>query len=59
MGPDGQPSFSSKLYPSSFSDAEIAMHSGFYDCLEKDDVVMFDKGGWHVIVVVYVRGGND
>lgn len=45
MGPDGHPSFVSKLYPGSYSDHDIAGVSGFYNMLKHGDTVMFDKGG--------------
>lgn len=49
MGPDGHPSFVSKLYPSSYSDRDIAKHSGFLDFLCAGEVVMFDKGGSNLL----------
>ena len=45
MGPDGYPNFISELYPSSYSDRQIATESGFLDTLGEGDTLMFDKGG--------------
>ncbi|KAL9977585.1 hypothetical protein ACROYT_G015005, partial [Oculina patagonica] len=42
--PNGVVSFASELYCGSISDPEIVEKSGFYDHLQKGDVVMADKG---------------
>ena len=45
IGPDGRVSFVSRLLPSTYSDLDAVVQSGFLDLLKPGDIVMFDKGG--------------
>lgn len=56
IGPDGYPNFVSDLYPSSYSDKDIAVHSGFFNQLQPGDALMYDKGGVNMHDATTARG---